>query len=122
MLLGGLTFKYFTLTNCGLMIRTLVKNVEKREEVTKALVDRAVDVLDQNAVSRGHLVGCNAIFLEIRETQVRHCFALLLIFIQPVVLLFTVARESYSLACVCSRRRRARVQSLIWTFRVSTSS
>lgn len=39
--------------------------------MTKALVERAVDVLDQNAVSRGHLVGCNAIFLEIRETQVQ---------------------------------------------------
>ena len=34
-------------------------------------MERAVDVLDQNAVSRGHLVGCNAIFLEIRETQVQ---------------------------------------------------
>lgn len=71
MLLGGLTFKYFTVTNCGLMIRALVKNVEQREALTKALVERAVDMLDQNAVSRGHLVGCNAIFLEIRETQVQ---------------------------------------------------
>lgn len=30
-LLGGLTFKYFSITNCGLMVRALVKNVEHRE-------------------------------------------------------------------------------------------
>lgn len=61
--------QYFVPTNCGLMSRALVKNFDMREAVAKALVDRAVDVLDQNAVSRGHLVGCNAIFLEIREQQ-----------------------------------------------------
>jgi hypothetical protein len=42
---------------------------ENREAVAKALVERAVDVLDQNAVSRGHLVGCNATFLETREAR-----------------------------------------------------
>jgi hypothetical protein len=64
MLLGGLAFKYFEATNCGFITYALLKNVDSRESVAKALSERALDILDQDAVGRGNLAGCNAIFLE----------------------------------------------------------
>lgn len=80
-LLGGLTFNYFVVTNCGkpktkkkknsslllllfhlftyfsflsgLITSALVKKLDGlQEQLAKALVERAVDILDQNAVSR----------------------------------------------------------------------
>jgi hypothetical protein len=82
-ILGGLTFNYFVQTNCGtlllcsvrlmsvsgLITSALLKKTDVRESVAKGLVERAISILDQNAVSRGNLVGANAIFLEIRESD-----------------------------------------------------
>jgi hypothetical protein len=53
----------------GLITSALLKKTDVRESVAKGLVERAISILDQNAVSRGNLVGANAIFLEIRESD-----------------------------------------------------
>ena len=42
MLLGGLAFKYFEATNCGFITYALLKNVDARENVAKALSERGV--------------------------------------------------------------------------------
>eukprot|EP01133_Synstelium_polycarpum_P004220 gene4220-4916_t len=63
---GGLVFEYHSAVNCGLLTYLLVGGGpnNRAERMARALIQRAVDVLDQNAVERGHLAGCNAIFLE----------------------------------------------------------
>lgn len=62
--LGGLVFKYLEATNCGFISLSLLQTSNNRELVAKSLTERAVDILDQDAVNRGNLAGCNAIFLE----------------------------------------------------------
>lgn len=63
---GGVVFEYYPETNCGLLTYLLVSgSADRAERMAKALVQRAVEILDQNARTRGHLAGCNAIFLEI---------------------------------------------------------
>ena len=64
--IAGVTLLYFPSTNCGLL-RYLVAHrdsLERVESLARSLVDRAVDILEQDAVRRGHLTGCNCIFLE----------------------------------------------------------
>lgn len=62
--LAGLTFKYLVSTNCGFLTYLIMKWQDSKEAVARALVLRAVDILDQDAIARGHLGGCNVIFLE----------------------------------------------------------
>jgi GNAT superfamily N-acetyltransferase len=66
-LLGGLAFEYLEGTNCGFITHVLIKDKPHREMVAKSLMERAVEILDQDAVVRGSLAGCNAIFLETGE-------------------------------------------------------
>lgn len=66
-MLGGLAFEYFEGTNCGFITHLLIRDVPNRELVAKTLMERAVEILDQDAVTRGSLAGCNAIFLETGE-------------------------------------------------------
>lgn len=63
-MLGGLAFEYFEGTNCGFITHLLIRDVPNRELIAKSLMERAVEILDQDAVTRGSLAGCNAIFLE----------------------------------------------------------
>jgi hypothetical protein len=65
-ILGGLSFKYFEATNCGFITHALLKIPETsyRESVARALFERTTDILDQDAVARGNLAGCNAIYFE----------------------------------------------------------
>ncbi|EFA76800.1 histidine kinase [Heterostelium album PN500] len=60
MICGGLVFEYHSDVNCGLLSYILVGD----EHMARSLIQRAVDILDRNAVERGNLAGCNAIFLE----------------------------------------------------------
>lgn len=66
-MLGGLAFEYFEGTNCGFITHLLIRDVPNRELIAKSLMERAVEILDQDAVTRGSLAGCNAIFLETGE-------------------------------------------------------
>eukprot|EP01132_Coremiostelium_polycephalum_P011114 gene11114-13598_t len=63
---GGLAFEYHRQVNCGLLTYFLVGGGpnNRSERMARALIQRAVDILDQNAIDCGHLAGCNAIFLE----------------------------------------------------------
>lgn len=69
-MLGGLAFEYFEGTNCGFITHLLISDVPNRELIAKSLMERAVEILDQDAVTRGSLAGCNAIFLETGERDV----------------------------------------------------
>ncbi|KAF2072207.1 hypothetical protein CYY_006473 [Polysphondylium violaceum] len=63
---GGISFEYHKTTNCGLITYVLVGGGpnNRAERMSRALIQRAVDILEQNAIEFGHLAGCNAIFLE----------------------------------------------------------
>ncbi|EGG17766.1 hypothetical protein DFA_08765 [Cavenderia fasciculata] len=68
---GGLVFEYHGAVNCGLLTYVLVGGGPKQraERMGRALIQRAVDILEQDAVENGHLAGCNAIFLETAQDQ-----------------------------------------------------
>ena len=81
LILAGLVFRYFVATNCGLITHLLsrvnhIKSLDEAtnksdaityvmEDVASSLSKHAVNLLEQNAISRGHLSGCNCIFLQI---------------------------------------------------------
>ena len=86
LIVGGVTFKYFTKVNCGLLtfVYTNVAkdiNNERADKIAWSLIEYAVDVLDTNAKERGHLGGCNAIFL---ETVNPVCFSLFFSFFSQI--------------------------------------
>ncbi|EGC29065.1 hypothetical protein DICPUDRAFT_5127, partial [Dictyostelium purpureum] len=68
---GGLAFEYHKETNCGLLTYFLVGDGpnNRSENMARALIQRAVDILEQNAIDCGNLAGCNAIFLESNEVH-----------------------------------------------------
>lgn len=76
-LLGGLAFEYLEGTNCGFITHLIIRDLPNREMVAKSLMERAVEILDQDAVTRGSLAGCNAIFLETgeRDSSQKHLYA-----------------------------------------------
>ena len=71
LILAALVFEYDVRTNCGFISHLLSYTYATREDPTdkddvgSALLTQAMSILEQNAVSRGHLSGCNCIFMEI---------------------------------------------------------
>lgn len=63
-ILGGLVFKFNTNTNSGLLTFLSVAP-QYGVVMAKALVEEATEILVENAMSRGHIAGCNAIFMEV---------------------------------------------------------
>jgi hypothetical protein len=62
-ILGGLTFEYLPSTNCGLLTY-LVLPPRQSPDVMTALIEEAVEILENDAISSGHIAGCNAIFMD----------------------------------------------------------
>eukprot|EP01113_Clastostelium_recurvatum_P024616 TRINITY_DN2938_c0_g1_i1.p1 TRINITY_DN2938_c0_g1~~TRINITY_DN2938_c0_g1_i1.p1 ORF type:complete len:1669 (+),score=425.84 TRINITY_DN2938_c0_g1_i1:1354-6360(+) len=66
---GGIIFEYFPSNNCGLLTYLTVHKNFKGQGLDKALVETALEVLNQNAKVAGYLPGCNAIFLEVSSAE-----------------------------------------------------
>lgn len=66
---GGLVFEYYPTTNCALVTYIVVNEKYSNKGIGTDLLRRALTILDQNAKTKGHLSGCNAIFLEVQFAQ-----------------------------------------------------
>jgi len=61
---GGLVLEYHPVTNNGLITYLVVDEICRGQGMGRRLVEKAVEMLDEFAKQRGHLTGCNAVFLE----------------------------------------------------------
>ncbi len=66
---GGLVFEYYPVTNCALVTYIVVNEKYSNKGIGTDLLRRALTILDQNAKTKGHIAGCNAIFLEVKFGQ-----------------------------------------------------
>lgn len=75
LILAALVFEYNVRTNCGFISNFLSLAFATREDphnpedVGGALLQHAIYILEQNAVARGHLSGCNCIFMELLREE-----------------------------------------------------
>lgn len=65
-IVGGLVFEYYPITNCALLTYVVVNEKYSNKGIGTDLLRRAITILDQNAKTKGHISGCNAIFLEVK--------------------------------------------------------
>lgn len=65
-IVGGLVFEYYPITNCALVTYVVVNEKYSNKGIGTDLLRRAITILDQNAKTKGHISGCNAIFLEVK--------------------------------------------------------
>jgi GNAT superfamily N-acetyltransferase len=68
-IVGGLVFEYYPTTNCALVTYVVVNEQYSNKGIGTDLLRRAITILDQNAKTKGHISGCNAIFLEVKFVQ-----------------------------------------------------
>ena len=68
-IVGGLVFEYYPITNCALVTYVVVNEQYSNKGIGTDLLRRAITILDQNAKTKGHISGCNAIFLEAKFVQ-----------------------------------------------------
>lgn len=68
-IVGGIITEYYTEPNCGLITYLLVNKNFRGSGVAGFLINYSREVLDQNAKARGHLSGCDAIFLETNSAK-----------------------------------------------------
>lgn len=66
---GGVVFNYYAGTNCGLINYIVIPPANKTTDLDTVLMDKAVEILDENASAKGNLAGCDAIFLEIKAAE-----------------------------------------------------
>ncbi|KAN0018258.1 hypothetical protein ACTFIU_010872 [Dictyostelium citrinum] len=66
---AGIIFEYFSNTNCGLLSYLVVHRSSRGQGLAGILVERAVELLDKHAKTRGQLAGCNCIFLETNSAE-----------------------------------------------------
>lgn len=62
-------FEYYPTTNCALVTYVVVNEKYSNKGIGTDLLRRAITILDQNAKTKGHISGCNAIFLEVKFVQ-----------------------------------------------------
>src|SRR5688500_12243849 len=55
---GGVIFEYLSSNNCGLLNFLVVPKKHWATNMMESLVEKAVDILNQNARARGNLAGC----------------------------------------------------------------
>src|SRR3989338_4195922 len=68
-IVGGIITEYYPEPNCGLITYLLVNRLFRGSGVAGFLVNYSRQVLSQNAKARGHLSGCDAIFLETNSAK-----------------------------------------------------
>lgn len=71
-IVGGIITEYYPEPNCGLITYILVNRLFRGSGVAGFLMNYSREVLDQNAKARGHLSGCDAIFLETNSAKKVH--------------------------------------------------
>ncbi|EFA74783.1 hypothetical protein PPL_11816 [Heterostelium album PN500] len=64
-IIGGLVFEYYPETNNALVTYLVVNQKWSGKGIGTDLILRTLTILDQNAKQKGHIAGCNAIFLEV---------------------------------------------------------
>ncbi|EGC34343.1 hypothetical protein DICPUDRAFT_98253 [Dictyostelium purpureum] len=65
--IAGVIFEYYPNINCGLFLHMIIQKKHRNMGLEGLLVKRAIEILDRNAHSHGHLAGCNAIFFETKS-------------------------------------------------------
>lgn len=63
-IIGGVVFEYFYQVNVGLLTYLVVNSEWRGHNIGTILVEKCKISLEEHAISRGHLAGCNAVFLE----------------------------------------------------------
>lgn len=63
-ILGGVVFNFSTTISCGLLTYLSVPK-QSNELMVRNLIEEATVAVNENAVLRGHIAGCNAIFMEL---------------------------------------------------------
>ncbi|KAF2068992.1 hypothetical protein CYY_009691 [Polysphondylium violaceum] len=64
---AGIIFEYYSNINCGLFLHMIIQKKFRNMGLERLLVKKAIEILDKNAHSHGHLAGCNAIFFETKS-------------------------------------------------------
>ena len=76
LILAAMVFEYNVRTNCGFVLHFITFSFATRddpkhpEDVGGPMFAQAMSILEQNAVARGHLSGCNCIFMETLREEV----------------------------------------------------
>ncbi|GAM17997.1 hypothetical protein SAMD00019534_011720 [Acytostelium subglobosum LB1] len=64
---AAVLFEYYSNINCGLFLHMIIHKKYRNMGMDRMMVKKAIEILDKNAHSHGHLAGCNAIFFETKS-------------------------------------------------------
>jgi GNAT superfamily N-acetyltransferase len=66
---GAVVVEYYEQVNCGLLTYILVNSKYRGKGLGRILAEKACFTVEDNARGKGHLAGCNAIFLETNSAE-----------------------------------------------------